>query len=256
MSLIDRVAIVTGAGSGIGRAIAKAYAAEGADVVLTGRRPDPLEETAAAVRALGPRAVVVPSDLTVEADVRGVVATAIDELGRVDLLVNAAASAAEETSTANVTVDSWNETLAATLTSVMLVSRECLTRSMLARRAGAIVNVASTAGLRGVADKAAFSAAKAGVLRFTEALAGEVGPHGIRVNAIVPGLVATERLRGYYQRVSAQRGVHYDRVIDEATRQVALRRLIRPEEIAAVAVFLASEQASAITGQALEVSGG
>ena len=198
MSLIDRVAIVTGAGSGIGRAIAKAYAAEGADVVLAGRRPDPLEETATAVRALGPRAVVVPSDVTVEEDVRGVVATAIDELGRVDLLVNAAASAAEETSTANVTVESWNETLAATLTSVMLVSRECLTRSMLARRAGAIVNVASTAGLRGVADKAAFSAAKAGVLRFTEALAGEVGPHGIRVNAIVPGLVATERLQGYY----------------------------------------------------------
>lgn len=256
MSLIDRVAIVTGAGSGIGRAIAKAYAAEGADVVLAGRRPDPLEETATAVRALGPRAVVVPSDVTVEEDVRGVVATAIDELGRVDLLVNAAASAAEETSTANVTVESWNETLAATLTSVMLVSRECLTRSMLARRAGAIVNVASTAGLRGVADKAAFSAAKAGVLRFTEALAGEVGPHGIRVNAIVPGLVATERLQGYYERVSAQRGIDYDRVIDEATRQVALRRLIRPEEIAAVAVFLASEQASAITGQALEVSGG
>ena len=256
MSLIDRVAIVTGAGSGIGRAIAKAYAAEGADVVLAGRRPDPLEETATAVRALGPRAVVVPSDVTVEEDVRGVVATAIDELGRVDLLVNAAASAAEETSTANVTVESWNETLAATLTSVMLVSRECLTRSMLARRAGAIVNVASTAGLRGVADKAAFSAAKAGVLRFTEALAGEVGPHGIRVNAIVPGLVATERLQGYYERVSAQRGIDYDRVIDEATRQVALRRLIRPEEVAAVAVFLASEQASAITGQALEVSGG
>lgn len=256
MSLIDRVAIVSGAGGGIGRAIAKAYAASGADVVLAGRRIEPLEETAESVRALGPRALVLPTDLTVEDDVRALVAAAIEAFGRVDLLVNNAASAADETSTANMTLEVWNETLAATLTSTMLLSRECLTRSMLARRSGAIVNIASTAGIRGVPEKGHFSAAKAGVLRFTESLAREVGPHGVRANCIVPGLIATERLKQYHERVSAQRGVHYDRIADEASRQIALRRLILPEEVAAVAVFLASEQASAVTGQIIEVSGG
>lgn len=256
MSLIDQVAIVTGAGSGIGRAIAKAFGRAGADVVLVGRRAEPLEETAEAIRALGPRALALPTDLTVEEDVRALVAHATEDLGRVDVLANCAASAADETTTANMTLAMWNETLATTLTSVMLLSRECLTRSMLPRRAGSIVNVASTAALRGVAEKGHFSAAKAGVLRFTEALAEEVGPHGIRANCIVPGLIATERLRQYHERVSAQRGLDVDRVVDEAARQVALRRLITPEEVAAAAVFLASEQSSGITGQAIHVTGG
>lgn len=256
MSLLDRVAIVTGAGSGIGRAIAKAYAGEGCDLVLAGRRPEPLEETAEDSRALGPRAVVLPTDLTVEEDVRSLVGAAIDELGRVDILVNAAASAADETSTANMTLDVWNETVATTLTTVMLLSRECLTRSMLPRRSGTIVNVASTAGVRGVAEKGHFSAAKGGVIRFTEALAREVGPHGVRANCIVPGLISTERLKQYHERMSAQRGIDYDRIVDEASRQIALRRLITPEEVAAVAVFLASEQSSGVTGQAIEVTGG
>ncbi len=255
MSLIDRVAIVTGAGSGIGRAIAKAYAADGADLVLASRRREPLEDTAEGVRALGPRALVVPTDLTVEEDVRALVARATDELGRVDILVNSAASAVGEISTANMTMDVWTDTLATTLTSVMLVSRECLTRSMLPRRSGAIVNIASTAGTRGVAEKGHFSAAKAGVLQFTESLAREIGPQGVRANCIVPGLIATERLRQYHERLSAQRGIDYDRVVDEATRQIALRRLVTAEEVAAVAVFLASEQSSGITGQAIEVGG-
>jgi NAD(P)-dependent dehydrogenase (short-subunit alcohol dehydrogenase family) len=254
--LIERVAIVTGASAGIGRAIATSIAAEGADVALAGRRIEPLEETASTIRALGPRALVVPTDVTVETDVRALVARTIEEFGRIDVLVNVAAVPGEEISVANMTLASWNETLAATLTGVMLCTRECLVRSMLTRRSGSIVNVASTAGLRGVPSRSHFSAAKAGVIQFTQALAREVGPQGIRANCIVPGAVATERLERYMQRVSASRGVAYERVVEEASRHVALRRLITPEEVAAVAIFLASEQASGVTAQTIEVTGG
>jgi NAD(P)-dependent dehydrogenase (short-subunit alcohol dehydrogenase family) len=254
--LIERVAIVTGAGSGIGRAIARTFAAEGADVVLAGRRVEPLEETAGMVAALGTRALVVPADVSIEADVRELVERTIAELGRIDVLVNNAASAGEDQTVANMTLDNWNATLATTLTGAMLCARECLTRSMLPRRAGAIVNVASSAARHGLPRRSHFSAAKAGLLAFTKALAGEVGPQGIRVNALVPGPVATELLHKYHQRVAAERGVAYERIVAEASRNTALRRLITPDEVAAVAVFLASEQASGITGQAIDVTGG
>jgi len=254
--LIERVAIVTGAGSGIGRAIARSFAGEGADVVLAGRRAEPLEETAAIVRSLGPRAIVVPTDITVENEVRELVARAVDDFGRVDVLVNNAATPGKDLTVANMTLAEWNQTLAVTLTGAMLCSRECLIRSMLTRRAGSIINVASTAGERGLAAKSHFSAAKAGLLRFSEALAREVGPQGIRVNSIVPGPIATELLDRYHQRVSAARGVAYERVVEEESRQVALRRLITPEEVAAAAVFLASEESSGITAQAIAVTGG
>ncbi len=256
MRLIERVAVVTGAGSGIGRAIARSFAAEGADVVLAGRRLEPLEETAAIVHALGPRALTIQADVSVESDVRELVAQAISELGRIDVLVNNAATPGEDQTVANMTLANWNETIATTLTGAMLCARECLTRSMLPRRAGAIVNIAAVAARQGMPRKSHFSAAKAGLVALTQSLAHEVGPQGIRVNAVVPGPVATELLDKYHQRLAAERGVAYERIVAEAARNVALRRLITPDEVAAVVVFLASEQASAITGQAIEVTGG
>jgi 3-oxoacyl-[acyl-carrier protein] reductase len=254
--LIDRVAIVTGAGTGVGRTIARAFATEGADVVLAGRRVEPLEATAGTVRALGPRALVVPTDITSEDDVRQLVAHAVDEFGRVDILVNNAASPGSDMTVANMTLANWNATIATCLTGAMLCARECLTQSMLARRSGAIVNVSSTAGRHGLPRKAHYSAAKAGLILFTESLAREVGPQGIRVNCIVPGAIATELLEKYHQRLAAERGVAYERIVDEATRPIALRRLIAPEEVAALAVYLASDESSGITAQAIDITGG
>ena len=256
MRLIDRVAIVTGAGTGIGRTIARAFATEGADVVLAGRRVDLLEETAGVVRALGPRALVVPTDVTIEDDVRQLVAHAVDEFERIDILVNNAASPGMDMTVANMTLANWNSTIAACLTGPMLCARECLTQSMLARRSGSILNVSSTAGRHGLPRKSHYSAAKAGLILFTESLAREVGPQGIRVNCIVPGPIATELLDKYHQRLAAERGVAYERIVDEATRPIALRRLIAPEEVAALAVFLASEESSGITAQSIDITGG
>jgi 3-oxoacyl-[acyl-carrier protein] reductase len=254
--LIERVAIVTGAGSGIGRAIARSFAADGADVVAVGRRFEPIEQTAAMVRALGPRAIAVSADVSHEHEVRRMVERAIGEFGRIDVLVNAAASAGPDQMVADMTLENWNATLAVTLTAVMLCARECLTHSMLPRRSGAIVNLASSAARRGEPRKAHFSAAKAGVIALTQALAREVGPQGIRVNAIVPGLVATERLERHHQKVAAERGTAYERVLAEAAGGSALRRAITTDEVAALAVFLASDQSSGMTGHAVEVSGG
>jgi citronellol/citronellal dehydrogenase len=192
--LIERVAVVTGAGGGIGRAVACALAAEGADVVLAGRREELLAEVAEEIRVGGPRAIVVPTDVSVEADVKALFARAVEECGRIDVLVNAAAGVDEEVTVANMGPDVWQSIFDTALTGTMFCTRECLTRSMLARRAGAIVNVSSDAGLHGQAGKSHLSAAKAGVLKFSEAVAREVGPQGIRVNCIVPGAVSTERV--------------------------------------------------------------
>jgi NAD(P)-dependent dehydrogenase (short-subunit alcohol dehydrogenase family) len=254
--LIDRLAIVTGAGTGIGRAIACAFAAEGADLVLAGRRVELLEETAGLVRAVGPRALVMPTDVSIEGDVREMVGRAVEEFGRVDVLVNNAAHPGADMTVANMTLANWNATLATSLTGAMLCARECLTQSMLGRRSGAIVNVASSAARSGLPRKSHYSAAKAGLIMFTESLAREVGPQGIRANCIVPGAIATTLLDKYHQRVAAERGIAYERVLDEATRGVALRRLITPEEVGALAVFLASEEASGITAQAIDITGG
>ncbi len=256
MRLIERVAVVTGATGDIGAAVAQHLAAEGADLVLVGRRRDRLEEVAEAARRVGPRVLVAVADLTVENEVRALVARATEELGRVDVLVNGAASPGAEVTLANMSLEAWQATMDATLTSTMLCTRECLIRSMLLRRSGAIVNLASTAGQMGVAGKSHFSAAKGAVLRFTEAVAKEVGGHGVRVNAVVPGPVATRRLEQYHRRMSAARGLDYDRIVEETSRTIALRRLVTVDEVASTVVFLACEQASGITGETITVSGG
>ena len=255
MRLIERVALVTGAGSGIGRAAAIALAADGADVVLAGRRGELLEAAAEEIRAGGPRAVPVQADVSREDEVRALTARAVEECGRIDILVNAASGPGDEVSLANMQLETWQAMLDTALTGTMLSTREVLTRSMLPRRSGAIVNISSGAALRGLAGKSHLSAAKAGVLQFSEAVAREVGAQGIRVNCVVPGAVETERLREYYERLATARGSTYERVREEVARGTALRRHVEPAEVAEAVVFLASDQASGITGEALRVGG-
>jgi 3-oxoacyl-[acyl-carrier protein] reductase len=238
-SLDSRVAIVTGAARGIGRGIARALAAEGASVVVADRDLPGAESLAEELDG----AVAVGVDVSVEEDVRGLVDATLAAFGRVDVLVNNAgiASAAPLGET---TLDEWNHVLAVDLTGVFLCSR-AVVATMAEQGAGSIVNLGSQLGLRGAPNLAAYCAAKAGVHGLTKALARELAPLGIRVNAVAPGPVDTPILDD----------------VDEATMagilaEIPLGRVARVEEIAPVVVLLAGDSGAYFTGSVVNVSGG
>ncbi len=238
--LAGRVSIVTGGGRGIGRAIAEAFVAEGALVVVADRDA---ELGGATALAIGGGTVAVPTDVADEASVARLVEQVVATHGRIDVLVNNAgiASSAE---VADMSLARWAETIAVDLTGVFLCSRAVLP-GMIERRSGRIVNVGSQLGLRGAPALAHYCAAKAGVHGFTKALAREVAAHGITVNAIAPGPIDTDILAS----------------IDEETMagilaEIPLGRLGRVEEIAPTAVLLASDEGAYYTGSVLNVSGG
>jgi NAD(P)-dependent dehydrogenase (short-subunit alcohol dehydrogenase family) len=248
-----RVVIVTGAGTGIGRVTALAFAREGAALALAGRRREPLEETAT---LLGGRPVVVqPTDITSPDDVERLVERTTTELGAVDVLVNNAATPGTDMPVADMTLANWSETLAVNLTGTMLMCRAVLRRSMLPRRRGVIVNLSSTAGKRAIAGKAHYCTTKYGLLAFGRALALEVGAAGVRVNTVVPGSVDTELLARYHARVARAHGTTVEAVRAEAARATGLDHITTADEVAAVILFLASEAASAVTGQDVNVAG-
>ena len=244
-ALRGRVAIVTGASQGIGRAIAVELARVGADVVVCSRRADVLEAVAADVRMLGRRAVPVAADVGDADAVQRVVATAVDEFGRIDLLVNNAGyrirSPLEDLPHAE-----WDAMVRTNLTGGFLFC-QAVGRVMIAQGGGKIVNVTSVAGRTGVRGMAAYAAAKAGATVLTQSLGAEWAKHSITVNAVAPGPVETEGVLEVWKTPD---------VIARAAREVPLQRLGRPEEIAWAVVYLASDAAGFITGETLYVSGG
>jgi 3-oxoacyl-[acyl-carrier protein] reductase len=247
----DKVVIITGAGDGLGATMARLFAREGAHLTLAGRRTELLEEVAASLRAGGNRAIAVTTDVTDEAAVIAMVAATVSEYGRVDVMCNNAAQPGRDLHVWEQTLENWNATLAVDVTAAMLCSREVLTQSMLERQSGSIVHFSSTAGLEGIARKSHYGVAKAGLRTLTKVMAKEVGPRGIRVNCLVPGGIQTELLRNYWNRLANERGVTWEAIRDEGARSTALRRIATPEEIAQVALFLASDESSAITGQSI-----
>ena len=238
-SLHSRVAIVTGAARGIGRGVARALAAEGASVVVADRDLPGAERVAEELDG----AVAVRVDVSVEEDVRGLVDATLAAFGRIDVLVNNA-GIASASPLGETTLDEWNRVLAVDLTGVFLCSR-AVVPAMAEQAAGAIVNVGSQLGLRGAPNLAAYCAAKAGVHGLTKALARELAPLGIRVNAVAPGPVDTPILDD----------------VDAATMagilaEIPLGRIARVEEIAPVVVLLAGDAGTYFTGSVVNVSGG
>jgi len=245
-TLHDRVAIVTGASQGIGRAIAVALAQVGAHVVVCSRRLAALKPVADEVRGLGRRALAVAGDVADADQVRDVVAQTLGEFGRIDLLVNNAGyrlrMPLEDLPRAE-----WDAMIGVNLTGVFLFS-QAVGRVMIRQGGGGtIVNVTSVAGRNGVRGMAAYAAAKAGVTVLTQSLGAEWAKHGIRVNAVAPGPVETEGVLEVWKTPA---------MIAQAAREVPLGRLGRPEEIAAAVVFAASDLANFMTGETIYVSGG
>lgn len=254
MRLHERVALVTGGGRGIGRAIALAFAREGADVAVLARTHGEIERVAAEVRAFGRKALAVPCDVADTAQVAGAVRAAVDTLGPVQIVVNSAGTAV---SAKLVEIDEalWERHLRVNLTAAYLVTRAVLP-DMLAARWGRIINIASTAARQGFPYVAAYVASKHGLLGLTRALAAEVAAAGVTANAICPGYVASELTWESARRIQEKTGRSFEEAVKSLAAFSPQRRLIDPDEVAALAVVLASDDARGVTGQAWNVDGG
>ena len=245
--LKDKVAIVTGASSGIGRATAKLFAAEGARVVVAARRQPELDSLVAEIAADGGVAVALAGDVQSEAFAQALVELAETKFGRLDIAFNNAGTLGEMGPSTGISAQGWNEALSTNLTSAFLGAKHQLA-AMLKTGTGSIIFTSTFVGhtfaFPGVA---AYAASKSGLIGLTQALAAEYGPQGIRVNAILPGAVDTEMYRTMNNTPESQSFV---------TNLHALKRPARPEELARSVLYLASDDSSFVTGTASLVDGG
>ncbi len=249
-SLAGKHALVTGGGTGVGAAIARNLAAEGARITLAGRRREPLEETAAGI----PEAVVVQADVTDEPAVREMFEAARAAHGPLDILV-ANAGAAESVSLKNTSLALWQNMLSVNLTGSFLCAREAMS-DMLDSNNGRIVFVSSTAGLKGYPYVAAYCAAKHGVVGLTRAMASELAKTGITVNAVCPGFTETPLLADSIAKIVEKTGRSDADARKSLVASNPQGRFVQPDEVAASVVWLCGSGAKSVTGQAISISGG
>lgn len=249
MRLQGKTAIVTGSSRGIGRTIAMRMAREGAQVTVNGRNQD-VEAVAETIRATGGRALPVLGDVTEERAVQRMVEETLRAFGSIDILVNTAGGGGPPTPLEKIEPRDWEKEIRVNLTGAFLCSRAVIGK-MKEQRYGRIINISSQAGRSG-SELAGitYASAKAGLLGFTRQLARQVGPYGILVNAVAPGVILSgERIEKKWRERSEEER-------QEMLQAIPLGRLGGPEEVAAVVVFLASDEASYITGAVVDVNGG
>ena len=255
MLLDGQVAAVTGAGTGIGREISLRLAAEGADVVLTGRSTEAMEEVAGLVRAAGRRALPLAMDLRDPDSITAAAKAAEAEFGRVDVLVNNSGVGGPSAPLVDMPLDEWEDTFRVNVTGTMLACRAFLP-GMLARRSGSVVVIGSVTGKRPLVNRTPYAASKTALIGLVRTLAWEVGSSGVRVNLVSPGGVEGARIDWVLEQQAVSRGITVEQARAEFAGGAALQRLTSPQDVADAVAFLASPRAAAITGEDLNVSAG
>jgi gluconate 5-dehydrogenase len=247
LDLSNRVVLITGGSRGLGLQIAKGYGAQGAKLALTARKLGELEEAKAELVGLGYDVFVVPSDLAKPETIEPMVDAVLKHFGKIDILMNNA-GASWGASAETYPIEAWNKIIATNLTGSWLVTQQVGAKSMIPNRHGAIINVASVAGLRGQLgpmQTLAYNTSKGGLVNLTRALAGEWAKYGIRVNALAPGFFPSKMSAGVLQAIENQ-----------IIAMTPLGRLGGEEDLMGPAIFLASDAAGYVTGQILAVDGG
>jgi 3-oxoacyl-[acyl-carrier protein] reductase len=244
MVLNDSVAIVTGSGRGIGRAIALDLAAAGVKVVVNyAGRADKAEETVALIKKAGGEGLALQADVSQPADVERLIKITLERFGKIDILVNNAGITRDSLLLRMKEAD-WDAVMATNLKGVYLCTK-AVSKSMLKQRSGSIVNISSIVGISGNAGQANYAAAKAGIIGFTKSIAKEFASRGIRVNAVAPGYILTDMTE-----------ILPEETQNDILREIPLGRIGNPEDVAKVVRFLVSPEASYVTGQTLCVDGG
>src|SRR5262245_34355463 len=256
MGLLEgKVAIITGASKGIGRVMAMRFGREGARVVCAARSAELVKETAAQVQKAGAKAVAVVGDAAVEDDVRRLVAAGVEAFGKIDTLVNNAGDGGATKPVQDYSMEDWRYTIDSCLTSSYLCTR-FVVPEMIKARGGAIVNISSGAGRRGLAYRIGYCAAKAGQVGMTYSMALELAPHNIRVNCVAPGAVEGDRIDRVIAGQAKARGISEAEMRAALIERTPLKRMVAADDIVDATVFFCSDMTRSVSGQVLAVNAG
>ncbi|PYP89287.1 MAG: hypothetical protein DMF61_03465 [Blastocatellia bacterium AA13] len=255
MRLAGKTSLITGGGRGLGRAIALRFAAEGSNVVVSGTTEAAIEAAANEIRENGGRAIAVRADVADELAVKDLVAATLTEFGRIDVLVNNAGIIGPTAAVVQIEREDWDRTIAVNLTGAFLCAKHALPH-MIEQRSGRVLNITSVAGLIGYNLRSAYAVSKWGMIGFTRTLAIEAGRYDITVNAIAPGPVKGPRMDAVIRLRAESMGKSISEVEEEYLQPIALKRMVDEGDIAATALFLASDDGRNITGETITVSGG
>lgn len=253
--LDGRVAVVTGANRGIGEAVAIAMGRAGADVVVAARDVSTAEDVQRRLREAGAGCLTVPGDVRSEESMNELAEAAYERFGRVDVVVANAGIAGPTRGMQEITLDEWRECVAIDLDGVFLTFRPFIPW-MIEQGGGSLIAISSMTGKRPLAGRTPYAAAKMGVIGLCRSLALELGPHGIRVNAVCPGAVNGPRITDVIRNQARLQGVDEEVARRQFTDSTPLKRLVEPEEVAAACVYLASDAASGMTGEDVNVTAG